>query len=59
MNSWISFKPVSYVGFALAFIGLFGPRLIGDDEALVQWIGIFLFIVGLYLVFKGRKEHGL
>ena len=57
MNRWVSFKPIGYVGMVLVLVGLTAPRLFGIEDALLRWIGLFFFIVGFWLIFKGREEH--
>jgi len=56
---WDSFKPKSYVGLAFVVAAivssfLLSLRTIFDD--LIRWS---VFILGLYLILKGRQEHGL
>jgi len=56
---WYSFRPISYVGLVLVVAAivssfLLSLRTIFDD--LIRW---FVFILGLYLILKGRREDGL
>jgi hypothetical protein len=57
-QKWVSMKPISYVGLILVLVGIVCPQLFGIEDALIRWIGLLLGIFGLYLMFKGREEHG-
>ena len=43
----IEFRPIAYVGFVMSLSGILGPRLIGTNNELIDWVGIIMFIVGL------------
>jgi uncharacterized membrane protein len=59
MSKWYSFKPIGYFGLVLTLAGLLVPKLCNIDNALFEYAGTVLFIIGIYLMFKGREQHGL
>ncbi len=58
-RKWYTFKPIGYVGIVLVFIGLFTANFLNTNSGSIKIIGMLMFIIGLSLIFKGRKEHGL
>ncbi len=58
-KKWCTFKPIGYVGMVLVFIGLFVANFLNTNSGSIKIIGMLMFIIGLSLIFKGRKEHGL
>ena len=58
-KKWYSFKPISYVGLVLAIIGIIGSMLFETNIVLIDIGWVVLFIVGLYLIIRGRKKQGL
>lgn len=58
-TKWYSFKPISYIGMAVMFIGIGIGKIFNTADSIVRSLGLILFVVGLYLITKGRKEHGL
>jgi len=57
MKKWVEIKPIGYIGLGMFLIGMLGPNLFNIHDALIKWAGVFIAIIGLYLTFKGRKEH--
>ena len=56
-KKWYSFGPMGYVGLALVVAAIvsslvFSLRTIFDD--VIRWP---VFIVGLYLMLRGRREY--
>ena len=56
-DRWVSFKPISYIGFGLILLGIVFPYMISVQNDLLEWFRVLLGIVGIYLIFRGRKEH--
>jgi len=56
-NKWFSFRPIAYIGLIMGLIGILGPSLFGIKDALIKFIGVVIFIIGMYLLMKGRKEN--
>lgn len=52
----VVFSPIGYIGIILAVVGIL-PNLLNTRNSLIQLLGVIVFIVGLALVFKGRKEE--
>ena len=57
-KKWYSFKPISYVGFILAIIGIIGHRFFETKIVLIEIGWVVVIIVGLYLIIRGREKHG-
>ncbi len=57
-KKWCTFKPISYVGMALLFISILLMSL-DTHSASIGIISMLMVIIGLALIIKGRKEHGL
>jgi putative Mn2+ efflux pump MntP len=57
MKKWVEIKPIGYIGLVIALIGWFGPSLFNIHNALIKYASILIAIIGVYLLFKGRKEH--
>ena len=57
MKKWVEMKPIGYIGLVMFLIGMLGPHLFNIHEALIKWAGVLIAIIGMYLAFKGRKEH--
>ena len=58
-NKWYSFKPISYVGLILAIVGIVGQRLYDFNIGWIKASWFVLFMIGLYLIVRGRRKHGL
>lgn len=56
---WYTFKPISYVGMALMFFGIFGDGFLNTNSFSIGVISMLMLIIGLALMIKGRREHGL
>ena len=57
MGKWVETKPIGYIGLVMGLIGMLGPNLFNIHDALIKWAGVLIAIIGMYLAFKGRKEH--
>jgi len=58
-KKWYSFKPISYVGLVLVILGIIGQRLFYANIALIKVGWVVIIIIGIYLITRGRKEHGI
>jgi uncharacterized membrane protein len=58
-KKWYSFKPISYVGFVLAILGIAGQWFFDTKIALIKVGWVVIIIIGLYLIARGREEHRL
>lgn len=58
-GKWVEFSVLSYVGIALALGGIVAPNLLENNSHLIKLLGTVLFLIGVYLIFKGGKTRGL
>ena len=58
-KKWYSFKPISYVGLVFGILGIIGQWFFDTNIALIKVNFVVIIFIGLYLIIKGRKEHGL
>lgn len=56
-DKWVSFKPISYIGFGLILLSIVFPYMTSFKNDHLKWFRLLLGIVGIYLIFRGRKEH--
>lgn len=56
---WVEVRPTSIVGIILFLGGMMGPSLLNLHDAFITWAGMFIAILGFYLMLKGRKWWGL
>ena len=58
MKTWYSFRPISYIGLVLVLLGIGMRYLIVTETTLSLIVSVLFLIFGLYLIGRGRKEHG-
>ena len=58
-RKWVEINATGYLGLVMAMVGILGPYLLEIQNPLIRLLGVVAFIVGIYLVIKDRKEHGL
>jgi len=55
MDKWFVFKPIAYLGMLLALTGITAPRLFNIENSYTELLCALLFLIGIYLILKGRK----
>ena len=58
-DNWVSFTPISYIGLGLMLLGIVFPYMISVQNDLMKWFRLLLGIVGMFLMLRGRKKHGI
>jgi hypothetical protein len=55
-KKWVTFRPIGWVGLALVFTFLL-INLLDIQNALIEYLGIGLLLLGGYFLLRGREEH--
>ncbi len=58
-KKYFIYKPIAYIGLVICLVSIVVPRFMFPDNSLIKIIGMILLGVGLFLIFKGMKEHKL
>ncbi len=58
-KKYFTYKPIAYIGLIIGLVGIVVPRFMFPENSLIKVLGMMLLGVGLFLIFKGMREHKL